>query len=280
MKDKNSEKIKIILLGVIATILLCLLVIVSLNFKNINKYKSETNNTDKTTNEKTESTTKKENVIPNEKDDNPTTNNSNSNSSIEKNESNSNIPDNNNITTNQNSGTNQNPNTNQETVTNQESDVVAYFEGLERNIDSHKNSNDETYREKIKNGFITIVDFLFYDSTIKGYTFSELTNEAKIKVLTLALKIDNKIDKYFPNYKNNIKNKMNNFKEKVAIIYLETTSKLCEKVGESSCKIARENFREMKESFGFTWENIKNVATDSYSSLTKILKEWYQSIKN
>jgi len=121
---------------------------------------------------------------------------------------------------------------------------------------------------------------LFYDTTIKGYTFDELTNEAKIKVLTLALKIDNKIDKYFPDYKEIIKEKASSFKEKVALTYLEVTAKLCENVGSESCNLARENFKDMKESFGFTWDGIKKVASTSASKLATLLKEWYQSIKN
>lgn len=280
MNNGNLEKAKVVLLGVIATVLLCLLVVVSLKFKQDNKFKNDVQ-----TNDNNSGVT---DVVPDEddtslKEDTPTKEENIpvvEDNSTSKNPDNS-VSDSQPITGgNTNTDTNQGVTNNKEEVTYHESDVVSYFEELNQDIDTYKSSDNTTMKEKIKTGFITVVDFLFYDGVIKGHTFDELTGEAKIKVLTLALKIDNKIEEYFPNYKESIKDKTSAFKEKVAVLYLEATAKLCESVGEDSCNLARENFKDMKESFGFTWEGIKKVASTSASKLSVLLKEWYQSIKN
>lgn len=278
MNNGNLEKAKVVLLGVIATVLLCLLVVVSLKFKQDNKFKNDVQ-----TNDNNSGVT---DIVPDEddtslKEDTPT---KEENTPVVEDNSTSKNPDNSVSDslpiTGGNTNTNQGVTNNKEEVTYHESDVVSYFEKLNQDIDTYKNSDNTTMKEKIKTGFITVVDFLFYDGVIKGHTFDELTGEAKIKVLTLALKIDNKIEEYFPNYKESIKDKTSAFKEKVALLYLEATAKLCESVGEDSCNLARENFKDMKESFGFTWEGIKKVASTSASKLSVLLKEWYQSIKN
>lgn len=281
MNNGNLEKAKVVLLGVIATVLLCLLVVVSLKFKQDNKFKNDVQTNDNNSGvtdvvPDEDDTSLKEEDTPTKEENTPVV----EDNSTSKNPDNS-VSDSQPITGgNTNTDTNQGVTNNKEEVTYHESDVVSYFEELNQNIDTYKSSDNTTMKEKIKTGFITVVDFLFYDGVIKGHTFDELTGEAKIKVLTLALKIDNKIEEYFPNYKESIKEKTSAFKEKVAILYLEATAKLCESVGEDSCNLARENFKDMKESFGFTWEGIKKVASTSASKLSVLLKEWYQSIKN
>ena len=279
MNNGNLEKAKVVLLGVIATVLLCLLVVVSLKFKQDSKFKNDVQTNDNNSGvtdvvPDEDDTSKKEEDTPTKEENTPVV----EDNSTSKNPDNS-VSDSQPITGG-NTNTNQGVTNNKEEVVYHESDVVSYFEELNQNIDTYKSSDNTTMKEKIKTGFITVVDFLFYDGVIKGHTFDELTGEAKIKVLTLALKIDNKIGEYFPNYKESIKDKTSAFKEKVAVLYLEATAKLCESVGEDSCNLARENFKDMKESFGFTWEGIKKVASTSASKLSVLLKEWYQSIKN
>lgn len=265
MKSKK-DLIEVILLGVIATVLIIGL------FLTANHYK-KTENDNKSQNNTTES---KENFESNEKEgeenlesEDPITETPIPSQNPEKDKTPSKSP----ISTPK-----QTPNNNPQPKETEE-DVVAYFNSLERSVAMYSDETNPTLREKAKSAFTTTVDFLFYDKQIKGHTFKELTSTAKLKVIQAALKIDNKIDTYFPNYKNTIKEKMQDLKGKAALLYLETTSKLCESVGESACNEAREDFKTMKESFGFTWDIIKNAASSSYRSLKTILSEWYQSIK-
>lgn len=164
----------------------------------------------------------------------------------------------------------------QEVVRN-EANVISYFESKSNMLTENSNQEDCSLREKARDSFITIIDFIFYDKAIKGYTFKELTNTAKLKIIKLALTIDHKIDSYFPDYKEVIKDKYTNFKGKLAVKYLEFTSYLCETVGENTCNQAKEDFNTMKESFGFTWQFIKELATSGSSKIKEFYESWRDS---
>lgn len=264
MKNKK-DLIEIILLGTIAILLFVGLIFIAIHFKkseNLEDFrKQEQTNVEKEV---------ENNSFPKEEQSSP-----------EPTETNPQEPEKTTIpksTINPTSKPSPTPIPTQEPVKNEEN-VLSYFETLSTSVATYQDENDPSFREKAKNAFTTVVDFLFYDSTIHGYTFKELTTTAKLKVIKIALKIDNKIDSYFPNYKTTIKSKMQDIKGKAALLYLETTSKLCETVGESACNEARVDFKNMKESFGLTWDIIKSAASSSYKSLKTILNEWYQSIK-
>lgn len=164
---------------------------------------------------------------------------------------------------------NQNP----VTPTYTENDVIEYFETASNNLDQQNDQNNSSFVDKAKNAFTTVVDFIFYDKEINGYTFSELTTSAKMKVIEIALKIDSKINEYFPNYKDSIKAGYENIKGKLAYAYLEITSSLCEAVGTDTCEQAKEDFNNMKKSFSFTFDLIKELAKSGASKV----KEFYEN---
>lgn len=127
----------------------------------------------------------------------------------------------------------------------------------------------------LKNGFITIVDFLFYNGSIDGHTFNELTTGAKLEVLKAALWIDDKVDSVFPGYKETISNGASkvytNVKSLIVQTYLNITTSICES-NSKLCESAKEDFQSLKKSFGFTWDLIKGLTS---SGLDK-LKDWYE----
>ena len=89
--------------------------------------------------------------------------------------------------------------------TTKEEEVVSYVSNVEARIENmNVDSTDTTMKEKLENTFITLTDFIFYDGTIKGMTFDELTDTAKQEILDLYETIDSKIESYFPHYKENI----------------------------------------------------------------------------
>jgi len=141
--------------------------------------------------------------------------------------------------------------------------------------DTNNNLEDINLRDKAKENFILIVDFLFYNGKIKGYTFDELTTKAKLSVIKLALTIDNKIDSYFPDYKEKISEKTNKLytsvKELAITKYLEITTSICIKDPET-CEQAKQDFQDMKKSFSITWNFIKNIASTSKENI----KTWYE----
>lgn len=157
-----------------------------------------------------------------------------------------------------------------------EEDVIQYLVDEEKMITDYQGTQvTDGVLSKIKKGFTTVVDFLFYGTTIHGYTFEQLTTTAKLKVLKLALNIDHKIDQYFPGYKETIKEGFSNLKAKAVSLYLSTTAKLCEVVGSDTCTQAREDFQNMKQYLKIDWNLIKGFVSNG----TGALKEWYESIR-
>ena len=168
------------------------------------------------------------------------------------------------IPNNNSTNTNETFNNNQPKYT--EDDVVTYFNDTKNETDS-----SPTITSKIKTGFTTIVDFLFYGGKIKGYTFNELSTSAKIKVLRAALAIDSKIDSKFPDYKKTLSEKYQNVKSKIVSTYLTITADICSK-NEETCKSAKEGLTDMKTNFKITWSFIKDISGIGLSKL----KSWYE----
>lgn len=152
---------------------------------------------------------------------------------------------------------------------NADKEVLAYFDDLDEEF---KSSN---IKESLKNGFVTVVDFLFYDGKIKGHSFKDLSESAKLKVLSMALYFDGKIDMYFPGYKESISSTTGKIytsaKDEIVETYLNVASTVCES-NEELCKIAKEGFTTLKKNFGLTWNLIKDIAGDGLSKL----KNWYE----
>lgn len=152
-----------------------------------------------------------------------------------------------------------------------ENDVVQYFESNYNDI----NSNKVSIKDKAKEYFIDIVDFIFYDKEIKGYTFSELSDNAKIKVIALALKIDSKIEEYVPGYKNSISSNGNKIytdvKERLVSSYLDLSVKICSS-NEEGCNKAKDIFSDIKDNCKIGWSFIKKLVSDGGNKL----KDWYE----
>ena len=160
------------------------------------------------------------------------------------------------------------PNTNNE-ILNKDDYVINLFNDEITNIENNK--NNESFGSKVKNTFIKIVDFIFYDKDINGIYFKELTNTAKLKIISLALKIDNLIEKYFPTYKKDINAAYQNIKSKLVALYLDKTAEFCQK-NDTACEQAKKDFQLMKYSLNLTWDVIKDLAGNGIAKL----KQWYE----
>ena len=147
-------------------------------------------------------------------------------------------------------------------------EVLTYINTLQSNT-------EKGFTDQLKSGFITIVDFLFYDGEIAGHTFNELTTKAKLEVLKAALWVDDKIDSVFPGYKETISNGASKVytgvKNLIVSTYLDITSSICD-ANSSLCEQAKEDFQSLKDSFGLTWDFLKGLAS---SGLDK-LQNWYE----
>ncbi len=151
-----------------------------------------------------------------------------------------------------------------------EEDVVEYFSFMEEEV-----SESSSFKEKFKEYFIILIDFIFYDKEIKGYTFSELSGTAKAKVIGIALKIDSKIEEYVPNYKESISSTgseiYTNVKEKLVTLYMDISIEICEDNVEECTKV-KEIFSDIKDTCSIGWDFIKNLVSSGGSKI----KEWYE----
>lgn len=97
-------------------------------------------------------------------------------------------------------------------------EMINYFDNTLKEIDNIK------LKEQAKEKFVELVDFIFYDGSIKGHTFKELSNTTKAKIIKIFINIDNKIETKYPNYKETIKDTSNkaynNIKTKIKELYL------------------------------------------------------------
>ena len=149
-------------------------------------------------------------------------------------------------------------------IKNADENVLAYF-------NNEVNTADTKSKGTLKNAFIKVVDFIFYDKDINGYYFKDLTASAKLKVIGLALKLDAIIDKHFPGYKEELSSSYAKAKDNLITLYLNLTSEFC-KNNDSICESAKNDFSLLKESLNLSWDVIKNLA----KSGTNKLKEWYE----
>lgn len=288
MEKRKQNLIPIILVS-LSCLLFLIVIVLMLNteyFKFTNKTENKENSKNEIKEETNDNKVEYENSGSNQIEDNQNINKEEINDNKVENESsgsnqNTNIEENENIEFNQPiivEEPNKEINDNQDnTFSKNESNIVSYFESQNNMLTENVNQEDGSLRQKAKDVFVTVVDFIFYDKEIKGYTFKELTTAAKLKIIKLALSIDYKIDEYFPDYKEVIKDKYTNIKGKLAVKYLEFTSTLCESVGENTCNQAKEDFNTMKESFGFTWQLIKELASSGSSKVKEFYESWRDS---
>lgn len=168
-------------------------------------------------------------------------------------------------------------------------EVVEYINDVTNEVselDSEKSLSQKT-KESLKKTFITLTDFIFYDGTIKGKTFKELSSEAQEKVLELYEKLDSKIESIFPNYKEEIKDtstktyskvkeKAKELKEKIKSIYIE-------RVGEDTYQKEMEIIENTKdkvvEKASPVISDVKDKAKETYTKTKDKLDKWYKNFK-
>ena len=151
-----------------------------------------------------------------------------------------------------------------------EEDLVNYFENIGNEVEV-----SSSFKEKFKEYFINIIDFIFYDKEINGYTFDGLSGTAKAKIISIALKIDNKIEQYIPNYKESISGTgskiYTSVKDKLIVLYMDISTDICDN-NEDDCKKVKEIFSEVKDVCKIGWEFIKNLFKGGFSKV----KDWYE----
>lgn len=160
--------------------------------------------------------------------------------------------------------------------------VIDELNNTLKNIE--KSTRDENFKDKASSTFISIVDFLFYDGTIKDVTFDELTEKGKEKVLEIASKIDVKLEEKCPGYKETISNSTSKAYQKASEI-IKNGAKNINDFAKNA--LGDENYQtiiDAKDELAKYSKDALNFVTGAGSKVfneTKDkLNEWYQNFKN
>ena len=163
-------------------------------------------------------------------------------------------------------------------------DLVNYLDDVSEYVDK---SNDE---KTLKNTFITLTDFIFYDGEIKGKKFSDLTDSVKTKVIDIYEKVDSKIEEKYPNYKESIKNTSvkvyNNAKEKANELKNFILNKYKDSVGEDKYNNTMDIYEEDKQGVKDVYdtykpyiEEAKEKTNSAISKAKDKVSSWYKNYK-
>lgn len=160
--------------------------------------------------------------------------------------------------------------------------VIDELNNTLKNIE--KSTRDENFKDKASSTFISIVDFLFYDGTIKGISFDELTEKGKEKVLEISSKIDVKLEEKCPGYKEKISNSTSKAYQKASEI-IKKGAKNINDFAKST--LGDENYQAIidakdelakysKEALNF----VTGAGSKVFNETKDKLNEWYQNFKN
>ena len=160
--------------------------------------------------------------------------------------------------------------------------VIDELNNTLKNIE--ESTQDENFKDKASSTFISIVDFLFYDGTIKGISFDELTEIGKEKVLEISSKIDVKLEEKCPGYKEKISNSTSKAYQKASKI-IKKGAKNINDFAKSA--LGDENYQAIidakdelakysKEALNF----VTGAGSKVFNETKDKLNEWYQNFKN
>lgn len=167
-------------------------------------------------------------------------------------------------------------------LSNKDNTIINEMNDTLNSIDAESSSSN--FSDKAKATFITIVDFLFYDCTIKGITFNELTDDGKQKVLEIANKIDVKLEEVSPGYKDKISSTTSNAYNKASEIIKSGASSLNnfakEKLGDENYNSIIDAKDELVKYSKNALNLVGSAGSKLFSSTKDKLNDWYQNFKN
>lgn len=143
--------------------------------------------------------------------------------------------------------------------------VLTYITNLSDSIDN----GVEVITDKIKQGFITIIDFLFYDGEIADTTFRDLSNSTKEKVINITSNLIEKIDLKYPTFRLNLSEKYQN----ASTFIVEKKNILVDRVKES---LGDEKVNQISEYY----QDVKGDLSNLYEKGKEKVKNWYENFKD
>lgn len=167
-------------------------------------------------------------------------------------------------------------------LSNKDNTIINEMNNTLDSIDAESSSSN--FSDKAKATFISIVDFLFYDGTIKGITFNELTDEGKQKVLEIANKIDVKLEEVSPGYKDKISSTTSSAYNKASEVIKNGVNSLNnfakEKLGDENYNSIIDAKDELVKYSKNALNLVGSAGSKLFSSTKDKLNDWYQKFKN
>lgn len=171
-----------------------------------------------------------------------------------------------------------------------EQDVIEYVENMESSIVNSVEKDTVDWKIKAKKLFITVIDFIFYDGKIGNYTFQQLSDTGKQKVLQITTNIDGIIESYSPNYKERLvsqgKKTYQTVSEKLTEYKNQYFADVKSVIGEDNYEQAGTVYDEVKEKASSVKDKVVDKSKDIYQQgketvgkLKDKWNDWYQSWK-
>ena len=159
--------------------------------------------------------------------------------------------------------------------------VISYFDSLGKDVEYSYDSPD--FLDKGKLYFITCVDFLFYEGSINGVKFSDMTEMARSQLINDISTIDDLICSKYPNYKEWISYGASSIYDKASEVIKSGSSNLSdysrEKLGEENYS----NLEQYKDLFieqtSRDWDSFKDIVGDAYSYGKSKVKTKYEDFR-
>ena len=159
-------------------------------------------------------------------------------------------------------------------------EILTYFENEITNDNNILNEDSNTDNEnKLKDSFVKLTDFIFYDGTINNITFNELKDDTKVAIISDWEILDEKIETKYPNYKDRIEsdeNKTyNNLKSKKDFLINKLKEAYINKYGEDKYNELMNKKEELKEKMN----DLKNKASEEIDKKKESISSWYKEWK-
>lgn len=160
--------------------------------------------------------------------------------------------------------------------------VIDELNNTLKNIE--ESTQDENFKDKASSTFISIVDFLFYDGTIKGISFDELTEKGKEKVLEISSKIDVKLEEKCPGYKEKISNSTSKAYQKASEIIKKGAKNINDfaknALGDENYQAIIDAKDELAKYSKEALNYVTGAGSKVFNNTKEKLNEWYQNFKN
>ena len=171
-----------------------------------------------------------------------------------------------------------------------EEDVLQYIENMESSVVNSSQKDTSDWKVKAKKLFITVTDFIFYGGKIGEYTFQQLSDAGKQKVIQIAMNMDEVIETYSPNYKERLvsqgKRTYQTVSEKLTEYKNQYFQDVKTVIGEENYEKAGNVYDDVKEKASSVKDKVvdtsKNVYQQGKEAAGKVKdkwNDWYQSWK-